>query len=274
MDPVLLAQLAPLIAQFGMSTVQAVMAERLGNKVRPAQNIPPSLVKMLDLSYSRASKGVFPGQANAESELERTSANTMASVRTSAGSSANAVAAAGIVDQVESSGKRQIASTALGYMDKNQEELIRNIEKLGIWEQKKFETNEMEPYLINAQTKRDLVGASLQNFYGAANTAANNATYADIMKKMYPNSNPKSGTPDDGNGAIGFETGTKSGPASTTNQDLEEYLFKSTGQRPSLNPNFNPEGVQFGDPNTNWIDSILKQMPTLQNKAMYSLNFQ
>lgn len=190
MDPLTIGLLAS-IPSLALGAWQGIEGYNLGKEKRPDYEIPSSIDAMLGLAENRASQRGLPGQAGIEQGIQ-TSTGRGASLleRTASGSQL----LGGITDLVAGEQGQMLNLGIAGAQERlsADQALQQALTGYAQYQDKKFEINEMQPYLESRQQSLALKDAAIQNIVGGvgaglggyAQTQQSN-TYLDILKNMY-----------------------------------------------------------------------------------------
>jgi hypothetical protein len=193
-DPISLISFAPSILQGAGAIGQLIAGNKLAkNNERPMYEIPAAqqeaLANARNLSYDRQ----LAGQDAMEAGLDEQLANTNAEIQNTASSSTDALGAL-----IGANANRMRSQTALDTeaardYERRQMALRGELGQMASFEDKKWQLNELNPFMDKAAASSALTGSGLQNLFGAANSAVGMGLYQKELKKL--GEKPKAGGP-------------------------------------------------------------------------------
>lgn len=155
--------LLPAAIQGGLALAQ-LAGGALKKSQRPEYKIPDSLKQSLALSKIRAMDPNMAGYGEAKTNIDLSTANTIQAA-TQSGNAQESLAA--IMGQ-ESTSLRNLAAQNEASQRADVQDYGRELSEYSRYEDMKFQLNELDPYKDAAQEKRDIVGAGIENLFGAA----------------------------------------------------------------------------------------------------------
>lgn len=165
MDPITMATMSSFIRP-ALGAIQTGVGFLTPIPDRPEMEIPESAQAALGSAELQSTMTRLPGQASIEGRLDRVTANTLNTIERLGDSPvANVNAAA------RAYGNQLDKETELGIKGgemwlRNQDVLRTEQNRMANWEQKKWQTNEMDPYMSKVAAISAMRGAGIQNLTG------------------------------------------------------------------------------------------------------------
>lgn len=187
------AAIIPGLIQAGVGFGQLRKGRRMGEGLEdPMMPIPQSALEALQNARVMASRSNMPGYENMVENMSQILSGAVGNINRAATSSPEALGA--ILNAV---GMQTKASNDIGRMNaevymNNQEQLRNELRNIASYEDKKWGTNVLNPFLRQAAAAQALVGSGMQNlFSGISNVAG---VKANQFKSGVPDIDPRSMT--------------------------------------------------------------------------------
>lgn len=187
---------APALAQGITGFVQSKRAKNiLRNLQRPTYEIPNSATEALNTARVLASTNQLPNQVQAEQSINQSAANANYNITQNATSGTEALAAMIGVAGGQMSAMNELSGMGANFANQQNQNLINSLNRYATYEDKAFQLNEFEPYMMKLQEGQGLAAAGMQNKFNALNNLAGiGANMAGSMGKSgVPSSVPSGG---------------------------------------------------------------------------------
>ena len=168
MIPLAVLAAAPALAQLGTGLVQSNRAKKILNGLnRPTYDIPEAATEALGTARTMASTNQLPNQVQAQQGLDQASANALYGINQNAQSGTEALAALSGVYSNQMAGQNQLAGQAANFTAQQNQNLIGELGRYAAYQEKQFDINQMQPYMMKVAEAQGLGGAGMQNKYNA-----------------------------------------------------------------------------------------------------------
>lgn len=210
---------APALAQGITGFVQSKRAKDiLRNLQRPTYQIPNSATEALNTARVLASTNQLPNQVQAEQSINQSAANANYNITQNATSGTEALAAMMGVAGGQMSAMNELSGMGANFANQQNQNLINSLNRYASYEDKAFQLNQFEPYMMKLQEGQALAAAGMQNKFNALNNLAG------IGANM-AGSIGKSGVPS--GGGTGFITPNTAIPNSFSSFEQPNLTIKS-----------------------------------------------
>lgn len=166
--------------QGGIGLIQGV-GSLLKKDKRPEYEMPNALKQSLALANMQVGSRM-PGYSQAVDQANLTAANQLAA----AGQSGNTLESIQTIAGSQQGSMREIAAMDAQVEAQDLRNLQQTLGQVAQAQDMEFEANKLAPYQDSAQEKRDLMGAGIENVFGAANLLA----VGSIPKKKKTGNSP------------------------------------------------------------------------------------
>lgn len=156
----------PSIYQMITGMQQAASGKRiLSNLERPTYEIPGAAKQSLAVSEAMYADPRMPGQSRTESQIGQTLANYNRAAR----ETSNPLAGLAMAQANANRGYNDLATQSAAYQRQDQQNLQQNLGQYAQYQDQKWQMNKFAPYNEKYNEGREMIGASQQNQFGAAN---------------------------------------------------------------------------------------------------------
>lgn len=155
------------IAKSGLGLVQAWKSARMRPQ-RPEYEIPSALTESTNVARSLVNSGNRPGRSIADEQIRRTTANMIDSARGASNSGTELLAAVSAANNNENQAMRQQDQMDANFGLQANNMLLQALNQMASAQDRKFEINQMQPFLDKAKTKAALTQSGLLNLFGGA----------------------------------------------------------------------------------------------------------
>ena len=173
----------PAAAQAGFGLLQTVAGALIKPK-RPRYNIPGAVSESVAMARQMANTTVRPGNDRALADIERGTTNSIQQAKavSNSGSQLLDFASQAGTDRLRAiSGNNAMNAQFSFNAKRNLQDQLGN---LGRYQDRQWDYNSNQPYQQKAQLKSSLIGAGLQNMWGASESAQFANTYGRLLGDM------------------------------------------------------------------------------------------
>lgn len=156
------------IAKGGLGLIQAWKASRMKPQ-RPEYQVPGAIQDAASTARNLVNSGERPGRSAAEEAIRQTTANAVNASRSSSSNSSELLAAISAASNRENQAMLNQDQLDANFKLQANNQLLQSLRQLGAAQDKRFQLNQMEPYLNDARTKAALTQGAIGNIFGAAN---------------------------------------------------------------------------------------------------------
>ena len=195
------------------------------NLARPTYAIPKEEYQNQAMYQAMANSSRVPGQSYIENQIGQNTAQSINASQRAAGSSADALAAVGGIQQNANDMYNQLGMEGAQLQMQNKDKLANANNELADYKQQAFDYNQNQPYQISYAQKQKIQDQQYMNNNNAVNSLAElGMTYAGARM----GSNDSTGTPGGNNNPYGANqlsaTGTGTGKA-TPYDSIKKYKY-------------------------------------------------
>lgn len=150
------------IQSYNLSKKQQEEADSL-NPVRPEYSIPDEIKTQKNLYQGLANQAQLPGQKLISDDINQSASNALNTVKSASGSSADALAAASGIAGKQSGQYRDLAVAGAQQQRQAQQLYGQSLGTMAEYQDKKFNLNEMIPFMNEVEKKEALTAAAQGN---------------------------------------------------------------------------------------------------------------
>jgi hypothetical protein len=167
MDPATIALISsiPSLIKGGMGIYQLAQSKKYADTPRPDYEIPGSIMNALDIQKNLATQQDLPGQEAIVEGIKGRTAEGVAQAKEFAQSPLDILSVLSNMKTQESKMIRDVDVAGEQFQMENYANLAGAYTDVAPYEEKKFQVNEMAPYLQAMQTARQLSEAGWGNIY-------------------------------------------------------------------------------------------------------------
>jgi len=221
--------------QAGLSAYQLIQGgiEKKRAGERPDMPIPPAATQALNLARNRAGQRNMAGYDQALAEIDRSTGNTSAAIKSQATSADQAIEGSLLANANALGAKGQLGVVNAQDYDNRQANLEGALNRYSNLEMAKWDWDKRQKWQEAMGVGSALTGAGLQNLYGAADTGVS----IGMLDKMYGGQQPATpqgqtflgsdksanvpGMPQDVNGLLDFLANFQGRPANAWQYDQD-----------------------------------------------------
>jgi hypothetical protein len=228
MDPLTMTLLTSLPqAAIGLGQTAAGFFQR--PPTRPEFEIPESEKASLKSAEMQASLGRLPGQSQIEGRLDRVTANTLNTLERIGDSPVSSINAASRAYGNQLDKETELGVQAGNMYLRNQDILRNEQDEMAQWENKKFQFDEVDPYMSKVAQISALKGAGLKNLSGGLQDMFGIMAKFGLLDKPIGDDAGASGGGNmfGGSGIDGFMSGVQQGLGSNLPSNPQSFPNKN-----------------------------------------------